>query len=626
MRSSLEGLLDAIQLFVLSGNISGTPVSDAPDSPAERVNFHQTLLSLASNAKFTNLAGHVKLDLISSATTKETARLDFGLFMALKYMMPFAPQATDAIGRAGLRANDAALAAEWDYDNSLSVAQRDNGESTYSDNWLQSRIELLRGLVASNQQDNADRAYVPGLTGQSYEFRYFKNSEEKILFTDPAVNPTPGRAPPEQLVAFADDAGRTLSGTDNKLGDRLFGGTGKDTLVGKSGADYLEGGGGDDTPTDGTGSDSLIGGKVFDTYVIDAGDGIDTVIDSDGSGKIMLGGVELVSAGIEFKTGNVWRNAVQNVSYYLKRETTGGDTLTVVSTASAAAPITTRVQKFINGALGITLPGALEPVSPANAGPRIITGDQKPVEFVPDANGSIYRADELGNVIVAGDEAGRDDYLRGSTGSDLIQGKAGEDNLFGLAGDDIIRGGSGNDKLHGDGSPGAFGASSGLNATTAPDQHGNDDIDGSAGKDEIFGDGGNDTLLGGDGDDTIRGDSPLLAEAFHGDDFIDAGEGADIVFGGAGNDTIFGGASAPGSTVGDIDRLSGEKGDDVIDGEDGADIIGGGTNSSTVAAIKAQVAVKVRQCLIYAESGRRSAKRAAIQVGTANDASWRIAA
>ena len=261
--------------------------------------------------------------------------------------------------------------------------------------------------------------------------------------------------------------------TGNGGDDWLQGDEGIDTLNGGDGNDTLLGGIGADTLTGGTGSDILVGGKDFDTYVIDAGDGSDTIIDSDGQGKIMLGGVELVSAGIEYKTDNVWRNAVQNVSYYLKPETTGGNTLTIVSTASAAAPITTRVQNFINGALGITLVGAPAPVSPANAGPRIITGDQRPVEFAPDENGSIYRADDLGNVIVAGEEAGRDDYLRGSNGNDLIQGKAGEDNLFGLAGNDQLYCGEGRDILQGDG--------------------GNDVLNGEAGRDIMDGGAGIDT-------------------------------------------------------------------------------------------------------------------------------------
>ena len=55
-------------------------------------------------------------------------------------------------------------------------------------------------------------------------------------------------------------------------------------LVGKAGNDTLRGGGGRDT---------LTGGSGFDTYIYQAGDGSDTIDDSDAAGRITYGSATL---------------------------------------------------------------------------------------------------------------------------------------------------------------------------------------------------------------------------------------------------------------------------------------------------------------------------------------------
>jgi Ca2+-binding RTX toxin-like protein len=59
----------------------------------------------------------------------------------------------------------------------------------------------------------------------------------------------------------------------------MVGGTGNDTLFGGGQADVLLGGAGNDTLTGGAGNDILDGGTGIDTYVINSGDGQDTIID-----------------------------------------------------------------------------------------------------------------------------------------------------------------------------------------------------------------------------------------------------------------------------------------------------------------------------------------------------------
>ena len=94
-----------------------------------------------------------------------------------------------------------------------------------------------------------------------------------------------------------------LNGTGNELDNlitgnngvnRLKGLAGTDTLQGRIGADILEGGTGD--------NDLLEGGAGFDTYIYNAGDGIDQIEDSDATGKIVFNG-GLLQGGISTDGG-----------------------------------------------------------------------------------------------------------------------------------------------------------------------------------------------------------------------------------------------------------------------------------------------------------------------------------
>lgn len=75
---------------------------------------------------------------------------------------------------------------------------------------------------------------------------------------------------------FGSDAAETPAGSASK--DQLYGGGGNDTLQGLEGNDYLE------------------GGKGADTYIVNAGDGVDTILDVIGLSefKISFGGLNNV--------------------------------------------------------------------------------------------------------------------------------------------------------------------------------------------------------------------------------------------------------------------------------------------------------------------------------------------
>jgi len=80
-----------------------------------------------------------------------------------------------------------------------------------------------------------------------------------------------------------------MNATDSlNRGAFMLGGTGQDILTGGTFADLLVGNAGDDILSGGQGSDTLIGGTGVDTYVLNsgAGQGIDTVLDTDNTGYL----------------------------------------------------------------------------------------------------------------------------------------------------------------------------------------------------------------------------------------------------------------------------------------------------------------------------------------------------
>jgi len=66
-----------------------------------------------------------------------------------------------------------------------------------------------------------------------------------------------------------------------------------DAAIGGVGVDILDAGAGSDVLTGGTGSDMLMGGLGVDTYLYKAGDGSDTIIDSDGQVVVKIDNITL---------------------------------------------------------------------------------------------------------------------------------------------------------------------------------------------------------------------------------------------------------------------------------------------------------------------------------------------
>ena len=420
-----------------------------------------------------------------------------------------------------------------------------------------------------------------------------------------------------------------LNGTGNELNNDITGNDGINRLDGQGGTDHLIGGDKDDILIGGTGDNDLLeGGAGFDTYIYNAGDGIDQIEDSDATGKIVFNG-GLLQGGISTDGGATYVSLDGTETYVLS----GGHlivngVLTVnanfqsgqfgiqlddlseypADTGVPTGPfvfVNTLTAEDVNGSLPELLngPGAVYGNSGNNviqAGFRAL-GDFNDLldggagndtlisvgqDYLIGGPGNDYAYLHAGGVFLGGDDA---DVMAADTniinftlrsigsGAHYADGGAGNDVLMGALGVDVLKGGEGDDQLWGEN------RSDGWLGRVANGQGGfvdlampaffsstgaADYLDGGAGNDYLRGDAGNDILSGGAGNDQLFGDDEAGYLVVPGDDILDGGVGDDLLAAGDGADSLSGGAG--------IDLLFGDKGDDILDGGDDADTLHGG--------------------------------------------------
>ena len=229
------------------------------------------------------------------------------------------------------------------------------------------------------------------------------------------------------LPAFAEERERL-----GIRGDLLIaGGEGDDVIKGKDTSDYLWGGAGNDNLNSSSGNDTLVGGSGndkltgyygSDTYLFNAGDGQDTIIEdmsySNDVDRLVLGDGLLTENTILQRSG-------KNLMISFRDST---DSLCLKDYFYSE-------------------------------------GNRYRVEEIVFADGTVWDVATVKAMLVAGtDEAqsltayspgteihagGGDDKLYGDKGADRLYGDEGNDTLSGDSGNDTLVGGSGNDKLTG---------------------------------------------------------------------------------------------------------------------------------------------------------------------------------
>ncbi|WP_457330197.1 calcium-binding protein [Rhizobacter sp. P5_C2] len=293
--------------------------------------------------------------------------------------------------------------------------------------------------------------------------------------------------------------------------DVLIGGGGNDVLAGGAGSDELRGGAGDDRLDGGAGDDSLLGGEGIDIYAITAGEGFDTVLDSDGAGIInfTVNGTSVQLKGGKAVAGsaNTWVSDDGQIFYSLiDSQSASGQKDLIVSSAQGAFCIA----NFKPDQFGIKFDAAPTPVQIAPS-VRDALGDQEVVVNGVDIGGPTLLGGH-DRFIIAGNAPGVIlPFYRGTP--DLSTHDRPGDELDGGGGNDIIVSGM---------EDGSVIAPVGVFVESINQDIGNDTLFGGAGVDILSGGNKNDQLFGGDGAD-----------------FLFGGRGADMLYGGAGDDLLF---------------------------------------------------------------------------------------
>ncbi|MBS0126730.1 Ig-like domain-containing protein [Thetidibacter halocola] len=371
--------------------------------------------------------------------------------------------------------------------------------------------------------------------------------------------------------------------------DDCFGDDGRDDLRGGSGRDDLDGGADDDVLSGGLGDDTMRGGTGADRFVVNAGDGHDTVADfEDGIDRIDLSSMDKTEAAAATLSavadaGGTRISFSDGSSLFLAGMTPSDLSLDdLILDSTNAAPVAANDSAATQSTRPVSIdvlandvdvendPLNVVSVSVAAHGSVVIEADgtltyTAAFGFVGNdtftyvvSDGARFASARV-TVAVAPDLTGsaRADNLVGTAAPELFRGFGGDDSILALGGDDTVLAGSGNDTA--DGGAGADSMYGGWGA---------DRLIGGAGGDSLNGEGGRDTLEGGDGDDALDGGTE--------NDRIDGGDGNDVILGGDGNDTITGGPTSVAGLVTDLDTIDAGAGDDVVHGGADADSILGG--------------------------------------------------
>jgi Ca2+-binding RTX toxin-like protein len=447
-------------------------------------------------------------------------------------------------------------------------------------------------------------------------YQYFQNYLDTTSLLSPSERTLIKSMLPQLRDWYIQAGASGMVATDTlNRGAFMLGGNGADTLAGGTAADLLVGNAGTDTLQGGGGNDTLLGGQGNDTYKYNTGDGLDTILDSDGQGGIVMDGATL-SGGDQYGDARVHKDANGHLYVDVGSNRLAIDGNIVIEDQQA-------------GELGLNMTGAVADINPTTTNTingDLTPSDTDPAHLQPDGAAHAW-TDALGNLLVTAaaspdradtlyDSVANDRIVSGGGndtvyatrgGDNLIEAGAGRDKVYAGAGNDVLIGGVGGDILDGGAGDNRLYADSQIDAATAIAQGniinsgsglqgdwlaggaGDDTLIGSNARDVLMGGDGTDLLIGGAGDDDILGDTGWVATNFNwtvtdradgtryfyptdsnaqpavgAADVIYAGEGNDHVWGQFGNDIIFG--------EGGADKLQGGSGNDIILGGAGVDM------------------------------------------------------
>ncbi len=504
MQGSYEGALDSMRRMIFGPNITPTLTSDASNGndpqPQERIDFHEKLKELTADGIFASLAdlgqqGKISIQIVDGRDLASLAKTNFGAMLSLNALSTVAILSPDSDVAEVLKLANPVLAEHWEMDS----ASRATGEEPqyFSDKWFNDRAEFLSKIVDFNDRDDGlDRPIGVRYEdrGQSVALGASGTLTRRITFGSEGSDTIVGSIRNDDLLgAGGDDSIQSGAGDDY-----IEGGAGNDLITAGDGADTIFGGLGDDTIAGEFGNDRISGCAGWDTYIYNAGDGADTITDSDGQGQIrfngsvLSGGSKSAGSGFESDDGQFHYSFVGNLA--------SGGTLLINGQLV--------VTNFHNGDLDISLGSH----SPDEGNPTdqyqylggvdtdgVLRGVY-PTTYEPSGNWQVDQQfidgsdldDHYIAALVDDSGDGAPPVLGGAVG--LMDGKAGNDLFEGaFYFSDESYGGPGNDVL--------FGAAVGDSLDPPADPVDGDILGGNAGQDEI---------TGGIFDDFLYGDESIF--------------------------------------------------------------------------------------------------------------------
>ncbi|WP_448874515.1 putative Ig domain-containing protein, partial [Desulfobulbus propionicus] len=527
---SEESLINALSVLLLekstavpivNGDASSNRFSPPPfDS---RTSLHQRLIELetAIDSQNQNLT-LVSLASFSRSEIESSARNDIPYRYALVHLTPFA-----ILGAEYSRFNQ---------NGELDLHNPATGEGQLTNLYLSYRSEMLSFLIQKNIHD--------GYNDSNIHFLDIASGENVVR---PGLDFVP-----EKKVVFGSEQGEVLEGQKasaahpyigENFNDALFGGGGSDRLYGYGGSDYLEGGTGQDILAGGVDNDILIGGSGIDTYVINDGDGQDTIIDQ-GQNTLKINGEIFTGVFIREEGTDSYTftsdDGTAARTYTLTFHSPG--TLTIDESTSLVFANQTSAEDFADGQFGLTLWSNEAPTDfNLDLTGTEATNTSELIYFKGESVAYFYGFFEVSAFNPNGTTTGSWMYSENDLSLEtslLLSGGSGNDRLEGMLGADHLIGGEGNDMLWG---------VSGVLQELASDRQLGDWLEGDAGIDLLCGGGGEDMLYGGDDMDILAGMS-----------------GADLLMGERGNDLVVGCAAD--------DTINGGSGDDLLVGDGGLTI------------------------------------------------------
>jgi Ca2+-binding RTX toxin-like protein len=223
-----------------------------PEGYTGRDALYKSLTAIVGSAVYKALADAAKNGLVSlvpPTTEGSKARTDYGQFLALYHLAPFALQTDNEGALAALKAVDKTLSDQWDEDIELDPDQRDTGKAAFSDTWLRDRAEFLKRKqwFGDNNRDPEKEKLDKAKDTHTFqtESTYYEDLASGYRI---AQGFDPDKASNEldtvKHYRFGGTGNDAITG--GNVDDHLYGGDGNDQLSGRGGDDRLEGGAGDD--------------------------------------------------------------------------------------------------------------------------------------------------------------------------------------------------------------------------------------------------------------------------------------------------------------------------------------------------------------------------------------------